>query len=168
MSRSQFQSKIFILRHAWLNLWDERMTTGRINQVAIVPESQKTYWSLLPLISRCTVRNKKLLTKRRDGQSRNLINSQLGKTNLCIKRQITQARTPQSASRQNPTWRNSRKHCTRPQPAYIAWSLSLAPYTRSLLGSCYRDANAKQQQRAEPSRFYCTDSHSETANQQTR
>lgn len=34
MSRSQFQSKIFILRHAWLNLWDERMTTGRINQVA--------------------------------------------------------------------------------------------------------------------------------------
>ena len=35
MSHSQFQSKIFILRHAWLNLWDERMTTGRINQVAI-------------------------------------------------------------------------------------------------------------------------------------
>ena len=35
MSRSQFQSKRFILRHAWLNLWDERMTTGRINQVAI-------------------------------------------------------------------------------------------------------------------------------------
>ncbi len=34
MSRSQFHSKIFILRHAWLNLWDERMTTGRINQVA--------------------------------------------------------------------------------------------------------------------------------------
>ena len=37
MSRSQFQSKRFILRHAWLNLWDERMTTGRINQVAIFP-----------------------------------------------------------------------------------------------------------------------------------
>ena len=36
MSRSQFQSKVFILRHAWLNLWDERMTTGRINQVAIL------------------------------------------------------------------------------------------------------------------------------------
>ena len=36
MSRSQFQSKRFILRHAWLNLWDERMTTGRINQVAIL------------------------------------------------------------------------------------------------------------------------------------
>ena len=39
MSRSQFQSKRFILRHAWLNLWDERMTTGRINQVAIIFET---------------------------------------------------------------------------------------------------------------------------------
>ena len=29
------QYKAFILRHAWLNLWDERMTTGRIDQVAI-------------------------------------------------------------------------------------------------------------------------------------
>ena len=38
MSRSQFQSKIFILRHAWLNLWDERMTTGRINQVATITQ----------------------------------------------------------------------------------------------------------------------------------
>jgi hypothetical protein len=36
MSHSQFQSKRFILRRAWLNLWDERMTTGRINQVAIL------------------------------------------------------------------------------------------------------------------------------------
>ena len=36
MSHSQFQSKRFILRHAWLNLWDERITTGRINQVAIL------------------------------------------------------------------------------------------------------------------------------------
>ena len=36
MSHSQFHSiELFILRHAWLNLWDERMTTGRINQVAI-------------------------------------------------------------------------------------------------------------------------------------
>ena len=26
---------MLILRHAWLNLWDERMTTGRINQVSI-------------------------------------------------------------------------------------------------------------------------------------
>ena len=30
------QYKQFILRHAWLNLWDKHMTTGRINQVAIV------------------------------------------------------------------------------------------------------------------------------------
>ena len=44
MSRSQFQSKRFILRHAWLNLWDERMTTGRINQVAI-------FFILIPLFS---------------------------------------------------------------------------------------------------------------------
>ena len=36
MSHSQFQSKGFILRLAWLSLWDERMTTGRINQVAII------------------------------------------------------------------------------------------------------------------------------------
>ena len=36
MSHSQFHStKLFILRHAWLNLWDKRMTTGRINQVNI-------------------------------------------------------------------------------------------------------------------------------------
>ena len=36
MSHSQFHStKLFILRHAWLNLWDKRMTTGRINQVYI-------------------------------------------------------------------------------------------------------------------------------------
>ena len=34
MSHSQFRSiKQFILRHAWLNLWDKHMTTGRINQV---------------------------------------------------------------------------------------------------------------------------------------
>ena len=30
------QYKIFILRHAWLNLWDKHMTTGRINQVTII------------------------------------------------------------------------------------------------------------------------------------
>ena len=36
MSHSQFHStKLFILRHAWLNLWDKHMTTGRINQVTI-------------------------------------------------------------------------------------------------------------------------------------
>ena len=34
MSHSQFHStNLFILRHAWLNLWDKHMTTGRINQV---------------------------------------------------------------------------------------------------------------------------------------
>ena len=36
MSHSQFQSRRFILRHAWLNLWDERMTTGRIDQVTML------------------------------------------------------------------------------------------------------------------------------------
>ena len=34
MSHSQFHCiNLFILRHAWLNLWDKHMTTGRINQV---------------------------------------------------------------------------------------------------------------------------------------
>ena len=34
MSRSQFYStSLLILRHAWLNLLDKHMTTGRINQV---------------------------------------------------------------------------------------------------------------------------------------
>ena len=40
------QYKAFILRHAWLNLWDERMTTGRINQVAILKGFlQRSQWS---------------------------------------------------------------------------------------------------------------------------
>lgn len=35
MSRTQFHSSILLkLRHAWLNLWNEHMTTGRINQIA--------------------------------------------------------------------------------------------------------------------------------------
>jgi hypothetical protein len=35
MSHSQFHCiDLFILRHAWLNLWDKHMTTGRINQVS--------------------------------------------------------------------------------------------------------------------------------------
>ena len=34
MSHSQFRCIELILRHAWLNLWDKHMTTGRINQVA--------------------------------------------------------------------------------------------------------------------------------------
>ena len=33
MSHSQFYCIMFILRRAWLNLLDERMTTGRVNQV---------------------------------------------------------------------------------------------------------------------------------------
>jgi hypothetical protein len=37
MSRPQFHSiRLFILRHAWLNLSDKHMTTGRINQVTIL------------------------------------------------------------------------------------------------------------------------------------
>jgi hypothetical protein len=37
MSCTQFHCiKMFILRHAWLNLWDKHMTTGRINQVTII------------------------------------------------------------------------------------------------------------------------------------
>ena len=31
-----------ILRHAWLNLWDKHMTTGRINQVSTTPPSWHT------------------------------------------------------------------------------------------------------------------------------
>ena len=37
MSHSQFHRiNWFILGHAWLNLWDKHMTTGRINQVTIL------------------------------------------------------------------------------------------------------------------------------------
>ena len=52
MSHSQFHStNLFILRHAWLNLWDKHMTTGRINQVTTfhLPTSQGT-WSKRPLL----------------------------------------------------------------------------------------------------------------------
>ena len=34
MSHSRFHLLRLVLRHAWLNLWDKHMTTGRINQVA--------------------------------------------------------------------------------------------------------------------------------------
>jgi hypothetical protein len=52
MSHSQFHStNLFILRHAWLNLWDKHMTTGRINQVTIFqlqrwssPAANTLYW----------------------------------------------------------------------------------------------------------------------------
>lgn len=37
MSCTQSHSiKLFILRHAWLNLLNKHMTTGRINQIAIL------------------------------------------------------------------------------------------------------------------------------------
>ena len=43
MSHSQFHStNLFILRHAWLNLWDKHMTTGRINQVTTFREDRFT------------------------------------------------------------------------------------------------------------------------------
>ena len=35
MSHSQFHRTRAVLRHAWLNLWDKHMTTGRINQIDI-------------------------------------------------------------------------------------------------------------------------------------
>ena len=35
MSHSRIYHIRLILRHAWLNLWDKHMTTGRINQVSI-------------------------------------------------------------------------------------------------------------------------------------
>ena len=41
MSHSQFHSIKLILRHAWLNLWDKHMTTGRINQVSTVSISDR-------------------------------------------------------------------------------------------------------------------------------
>ena len=42
MSHSQFRSETLILRHAWLNLWDKHMTTGRINQVTFFGDAYKT------------------------------------------------------------------------------------------------------------------------------
>ena len=43
MSCTQFHRiKMFILRHAWLNLWNKHMTTGRINQVTFVWERKKS------------------------------------------------------------------------------------------------------------------------------
>ena len=66
MSHLQFQSKRFILRHAWLNLWDERMTTGRINQVAIFKQVSCTCHDLpnLPIniTTKVLSQNKSLLS----------------------------------------------------------------------------------------------------------
>ena len=48
MSCTQFHCiKMFILRHAWLNLWDKHMTTGRINQVTTIK------W-MLTMSTKCT------------------------------------------------------------------------------------------------------------------
>ena len=45
MSHSQFHYiKSFILRHAWLNLLDKHMTTGRINQVTIIKKKHKSFF----------------------------------------------------------------------------------------------------------------------------
>ena len=48
MSCTQFHSiKLFILRHAWLNLWDKHMTTGRINQVTFnIKQLFNIHWSI--------------------------------------------------------------------------------------------------------------------------
>ena len=44
MSHSQFHYiKSFILRHAWLNLLDKHMTTGRINQVTIIKKKAQKF-----------------------------------------------------------------------------------------------------------------------------
>ena len=32
-----------VLRHAWLNLWDKHMTTGRINQVTVQSDNRNDY-----------------------------------------------------------------------------------------------------------------------------
>ena len=40
MSHSQFRRIILILTHAWLNLWDKHMTTGRINQITTFAEGR--------------------------------------------------------------------------------------------------------------------------------
>ena len=46
MSHSQFHCiKSFILRHAWLNLWDKHMTTGRINQVTLLSAPTHLRWN---------------------------------------------------------------------------------------------------------------------------
>ena len=37
---------MLILRHAWLNLWDKHMTTGRINQVSKIQSSMFTHQRL--------------------------------------------------------------------------------------------------------------------------
>ena len=55
------QYKLFILRHAWLNLWDKRMTTGRINQVTspwygvekLILINSHSYWNIIASTFHC-------------------------------------------------------------------------------------------------------------------
>ena len=61
MSHPQFYCKIFTLRHAWLNLRDKHMTTGRINQVIAIqlswlkPHNNMTHVGVSCLASMCKV-----------------------------------------------------------------------------------------------------------------
>ena len=57
MSHSQFHStNLFILRHAWLSLWEKHMTTGRINQVTTF-HVEKHYSSVTFMLSGVFVRH---------------------------------------------------------------------------------------------------------------
>ena len=65
MSRSQFHSiKLFILRHAWLNLWDKHMTTGRINQVTVLSGCHRAHWQKRTVLVRTAHRHDDDLTQR--------------------------------------------------------------------------------------------------------
>ena len=113
MSRSQFQSKRFILRHAWLNLWDERMTTGRINQVAIFPRAFQTtlkQWSkIVPRIDKWAASN----SSRHDWSKLTL--NQLVVSDLTFPElDITWKVNRPTTSLPNPTWTNSQTPNTKP------------------------------------------------------
>jgi hypothetical protein len=69
MSCTQFHCiKMFILRHAWLNLWNKHMTTGRINQVTFVWLQWSWCWGQLP----ATITQWELCTNTK--QSRRVLN----------------------------------------------------------------------------------------------
>ena len=45
--------RLLILRHAWLNLWDKHMTTGRINQITTTtPKVRVHKWTSLLVVDR--------------------------------------------------------------------------------------------------------------------
>ena len=53
MSHSQICYEELSLKHAWLNLWDKHMTTGRINQVLTLmsipaSRSRRLQWDFVP------------------------------------------------------------------------------------------------------------------------